>query len=218
MNASEKEQILTSLIQKLHDGVSEDLVKEEYLKYFPEAENAWEKSMKTRVPEIKKDSVVSSYQLERDPLVLLAEENGALRALLKNLYFDLSSERQDDVTFNMIDYEIHRLLSIRLHYEKIQSLLFPLLEERGVKNLKEVEEKENEVVSSLAELADADLKKEEIKEAVVKVLDQIESNIVYENHFLLPVLDGTLLEAQKEELLFKELEIGLTLLRGINIL
>lgn len=220
MESSEKEKILTELINKLHEGVPEEEVKKEFLHYFPNAEeNSWEKSLHAAVPELKNNTDITQYQMEKDPLVLLAEENGALRALIRNIQFDIQGKHNDEVYWNMISYEMERLSSIRYHYEKMQRLFIPLLKEKGVEDLDVVIEKENDVVSSIAELREERRYDEkDVKDRILELLSCIESNIVYENHFLLPILDGTFTEEEKIDLLLRELSIGLTLIRGVNIL
>lgn len=216
MNSAEKEKILSSLLHKLKNGVDEEEVRKEFEAYFPK-NDSWSQSSLAGVPNIKETSIV--YHTEKDPLVLLAEENGAFRALMKNIRFDLFSDKEDNVTREMLHYGVKRLTAIHLHYEKIQKVIFPELQKRDVSTLNEVKEKEDSIVLELQSLIkEKDLFTENNKERLVQILSDIEYNITYEHHFLFPILDGNLTKEEAMMMYVDELRIGLALVRERSIL
>lgn len=176
MNQQEIEKIKDEMRQKIKEGVDED---ELLLK------------MKEKYGDIllKNDvhKETSNYLEEENPLLLLAEENGALRALMKNIRFDFSSF--DDVSFHVLKEELKRLDQIRYHYLKIDEVLLYFLKDE--KKEKEIKVKEKNILNTLAHLNE-ELDIEKYKEDYLLLLDEIEKNIVYENHFLLPCLEERL--------------------------
>lgn len=177
MENMDKDKILEDMIRKLREGADEEEVKKEFVSVFGE-----DALMELYRKNQGKD-IYSSMEKD-DVLVLLAEENGALRALSKNILLDLETE--DDVSKNMLEDEMERLSQISLHFKKVNILLELLpcdMEEKKV-----ILEKEADIMSSLNRLHE---KKDFhlVNEEVPSLLQDIEEGIVRENHFLFPYLE-----------------------------
>jgi len=207
----EKAAILERLSQEAKHGKSAEELKKEFLFYFPEEEVAWEKSSKASLPSFQ-EIVSSSYDEEENPLVLMAEENGALRALSKNILLD--SKGEDEVAKKMLEEEFNRLSSLFLHYQKKEEILFPYLKKLGIEDLAERKKKDEENLSKIQELKRRIEKEEEVPVPEIRLLlDSLESVIVDENRFLLPVLDENLSEEELIEIKKEMDTIGYFLIR-----
>ena len=188
------------------------VLKEEFLSYFPEEEDAWEKSSKASLPSFQEIVSSSSYDEEENPLILMAEENGALRALSKNILLD--SKGEDEVAKKMLRDEFGRLSFLSLHYRKKEEILFPYLKKFGIEDLAERKKKDEENLSKIQELKRRIEKEEGAPIPEIRLLlDSLESVIVDENHFLLPVLDGNLSEEELSEIKKEMDTIGYFLIR-----
>ncbi len=176
MKSTEKEQIIDEFLLRLKNGEDESIVKADYEKNFG----------KISLPSHKEKNE-ENYLTEENPLLLLAEENGALRALNKNIRFDFQT--QDDFSASLLENEIKRLDQIKYHFEKIEKVLLPFLDD---------ETKKKEILSSERDILQkkTNLEKEERlfenKNGWLSLLDEIEENIVYENHFLFPLMEDRL--------------------------
>lgn len=196
MDSKTKEQILTELLNELKNGVNEEEVKKKYQSYFRDFEfsglDSWTQSAQVKVPTLKNETT-TRYE-DQNPLVLFAQENGALKALIENIYIDLKNE--DEVGRKMLIDEFLRLKQIRIHYQKKEAILFPFLEKCGVKTLSVVKQKDDEVLSLIEEINDLFKGHDphQYKDKIHQVTSLIFDTIAYENHFLLPVLDERLKE------------------------
>ena len=206
-----KEQEIKRLLQELKDGKDEKEVKKEFLALFKE--DNWTKSSKTPLPDLSTTKETLSYE-DDNPLVIFAEENGALRALLVNIRTDLSS--LDEVAVSMLDEELNRLSQIQIHYRKKEEILFPYLTKLDVKGLDQVKSKDEKVLEVLKNLSQSKDPYETKKEGILSLLRQIEENIAYENHFLLPILDDHLKEEELFDIILQSEEIGYCLIRYHN--
>ena len=208
----EKAAILERLSQEAKAGKSAEELKEEFLSYFPEEEDAWEKSSKASLPSFQEIVSSSSYDEEENPLILMAEENGALRALSKNILLD--SKGEDEVAKKMLRDEFGRLSFLSLHYRKKEEILFPYLKKFGIEDLAERKKKDEENLSKIQELKRRIEKEEGAPIPEIRLLlASLESVIVDENHFLLPVLDGNLSEEELSEIKKEMDTIGYFLIR-----
>lgn len=211
MEREEKEKIIQHLLEELKSGKSEEEVKKEYDSYFKE--DNWSLSSTVKTPKLEENLPTSSLFEEKNPLILLAEENGALRALSKTIKMDL--EREDEISKKMLVSSIERFLALTVHYEKMQKLIFPLLEKQGVKDIPYWVKRENDALISLKRIHkdiqgnNPFLYQNEIK----NFLEDVEKNIVYENRFFFPVLDDSLNEIELYELYLQERMIGFCLIR-----
>ncbi len=176
MKSTEKVQMIDDFLLRLKNGEDESIIMAEYEECFG----------KISLPSHKKKNE-GNYLAEENPLLLLAEENGALRALNKNIRFDFQT--QDDFSASLLENEIKRLDQIKYHFEKIGKVLLPFLDD---------ETKKKEILSSERDILQkkTNLEKEgrlfENKNGWLSLLDEIEENIVYENHFLLPLMEDRL--------------------------
>lgn len=176
MKNMENEQLIDEFLLRLKNGEDEDAVRNDYEKAFGKI------SLQSHV---KRNE--ANYLTEENPLLLLAEENGALRALKKNIRFDFST--QDELSLSLLKEEIARLDQIKYHFEKIEKVLLPFLDDETKK--KEILSREKKVLRRMTAL-----EKEENpfanQDEWLSLLDEIEANIVYENHFLLPLMEERL--------------------------
>lgn len=177
MENMDKDKILEDMIRKLREGADEEEVKKEFVSVFGED------ALKELYRKNQGKDIYSSMEKD-DVLVLLAEENGALRALSKNILLDLETE--DDVSKNMLEDEMERLSQISLHFKKVNILLELL--PCDMKEKKVILEEEADILSSLNRLHE---KKDFhlVSEEVPSLLQDIEEGIVRENHFLFPYLE-----------------------------
>ncbi len=176
MKSKKNEQLIDEFLLRLKNGEDEESVKADYEKAFGKASLQFH---------VKKEE--ENYLTEENPLLLLAEENGALRALNKNIRFDFQSE--DELSLSMLRDEIQRLDQIEYHFEKIENVLLLFLEDETKK--KEILSSEKNILQRKRNL---DLENDlfENKKEWLSLLDEIERNIVYENHFLLPLMEEKL--------------------------
>ncbi len=176
MKNLKNEQLIDEFLLRLKNGEDEETVRNDY-------EKAFEKT--SLQSHVKRNE--ENYLTEENPLLLLAEENGALRALKKNIRFDFST--QDDLSISLLKEEIARLDQIKYHFKKIENVLLPFLDDETKK--KEILSREKNILQRMTAL-----EKEENpfanKDEWLSLLDEIETNIVYENHFLLPLMEERL--------------------------
>lgn len=170
----EKIEIINHLLEELKSGKSEKEVKEEFIKEFSEEEYL-------SLMEKYKSYSFSIEKEQKNPLVYLAEENGALRALRKNILLELSYE---DFSKEHVRWATERLLQVKKHYAKIQNVLFPFLKGEWEEEKKVISFEEERVVSLLSKyLLSFDT------EILYDALLQLEKNIKKENHLLLPYFE-----------------------------
>ncbi len=210
MEKTEKEIVLERLMAELKAGKDEKEVREEYERLFPK-EDSWSLSSKSKVPETQHNNYTPLSE-EKNPLVLLAEENGAFRALMKTIRMDLMQE--DEVSRRMLVSSFERIQALSLHYEKMQKLVFPLLKQYGIENTEAFRENEDRILMNLKTtwklLKEGTKKEEDIR----KILDAIEANIVKENRFFLPVLEANMDEIALYEMYLQERMMGFALIRA----
>ena len=216
MNEKDKQNIIAELLQELKNGVPEEEVKKKYIAVFGndhfDGKDSWTLSAETKV---NKNNALEStgYQEDENPLILFAQENGALRALLDNVAIDI--ENEDEVGRRMLKDEFARLTKITNHYQKKEAFLFPLLEKLDVKTLADVHDKDEEVLSLIKELNEK-FKNDNphiYKDKISHVVSLIRENIVYENKFLLPILDEHLSDEELHALKIHFDLIGYCLIR-----
>ncbi len=176
MKNLKNEQLIDEFLLRLKNGEDEETVRNDYEKAFGKT------SLQSHVKRNEEN-----YLTEENPLLLLAEENGALRALKKNIRFDFST--QDDLSLSLLKEEIARLDQIKYHFKKIENVLLPFLDDETKK--KEILSREKNILQRMTAL-----EKEENpfanKDEWLSLLDEIETNIIYENHFLLPLMEERL--------------------------
>ncbi len=209
--SDEKRKEIEQMLKEMKVGKSEDEIKKEYEKLF--VRNNWETSSQAKVPQTE-NSTYRSLSDEKNPLVLLAEENGAFRALMKTIRMDLNQE--DRVSLSMLKDSLERIQILSLHYDKMQKLIFPLLEKYEVENLSLYIDKEEDVLLLLKKIKvknDASLSPFEYQDEIKEALDKMESNIVYENRFFFPVLEENMDEISLFELYLEERRMGFALIR-----
>lgn len=170
----EKIEIINHLLEELESGKTEEEVKDEFIKEFGEEEYL------SLMGEYKSYSLPVEKE-QKNPLVYLAEENGALRALKKNILLELSYE---DASKEHVRWATERLLQVKKHYAKIQNVLFPFLKGELKEEQTALFSEEEKVVSLLSNyLLSGDT------EILYDALFQLEKNIEKENHLLLPYLE-----------------------------
>ena len=197
MSKTEKQKILAKLLQDLKEGKDEEAVKKEYLAAFgkdslPDHKDNWTLSSTVKVPKLQSDEN-HSYE-EENPLVVFAQENGALKALLDNIAIDLNNSDDDPVGKKMLIDEFIRLSEIEIHFTKKHKILFEFLERLEVETLPEVQSKDEEILTLIKHLNQS-FKKDSpylYREEISHVTSLIREGISYENHFLLPILDERL--------------------------
>lgn len=211
MTSEEKETIYARLLAELKAGKSEEEVKKEFYEAFPE-QNPWNQS-KEEDKGSSSETPNTNY-LEENPLVVFAEENGALRALMKNIRIDMESK--DEVAKRMLLDELNRFGEIAIHYQKKEELLFPLLEKYSVDALEERKKEDDEVLllqkQNLASLKEGKIDKDRLHQ----LLQLTEKEITDENHFLLPILDEKMTEEELLALTLASDNIGYCLIRHPN--
>lgn len=97
--------LLTRLLEELERGVPEEQIRSEY-------DAAFGKGSLDRLLNPRKEG---TKRFDDNPLVLRAEENGAIRALRENRQKDRKSPK-DDFRIQILDEERKRLSGITLHY------------------------------------------------------------------------------------------------------
>ena len=183
-----KDSSFESYLKRLEQGENEDELKAQFLRDHPEYSlEDWALQLRK-----KQEREEDKY----NPLVLLASENGAFRALSRSILSEL--ETGDEVASNI------------LPFEKV-ALFFPELTKK-VRNKAVQHQKELEgMISPLLVLSGSELINR--NEEVETFLYTLENNICFENQVLLPELEEKL---SSEKLLFyyeKEMEIGFALIR-----
>lgn len=210
--SDERRKELEQMLKEMKESnKSNEEIMKEYEKLFQR--NNWETSSQTKVPVVEQNSY-SSLSDEKNPLVLLAEENGAFRALMKTIRIDLSHD--DAVSLSMLNDSLERIQILSLHYDKMQKLIFPLLDQYDVENLSSYIDKEEDVLMSLRKIKvknDAGISPFEYEEEIKETLDKIETNITYENRFFFPVLEENMDEISLYELYLEERQMGFALIR-----
>lgn len=136
----------------------------------------------------KENDTGDNYLETENPLLLLAEENGALRALMQNIVFDFSQD--DEVSKVVLDGSLARLSAFKNHYRKIDEVLLYFLHDE--KKADEFREEEKSVSDTYDELMKDVSDVFGHKKEWIQLLDMMEKNIIHENHFLLPRLEMTL--------------------------
>jgi DUF438 domain-containing protein len=200
MSETEKQKILAKLLQDLKEGKSEDEVKQEYLAHFGEdslkenGKDNWTLSSSVNVPKLQ-HTENHDYE-EENPLVVFAQENGALKALLDNIAIDLNNEANDQVGQRMLKDEFKRLSQIEIHFSKKHKILFEFLEKYEVETLTEVRSKDEEILRLIKDLNNQFENNNPYiyREEISHTTSLIREGIAYENHFLLPILDERLNE------------------------
>lgn len=210
--SDERRKELEQMLKEMKESnKSNEEIMKEYEKLFQR--NNWETSSQTKVPVVEQNSY-SSLSDEKNPLVLLAEENGAFRALMKTIRIDLSHD--DAVSLSMLNDSLERIQILSLHYDKMQKLIFPLLDQYDVENLSSYIDKEEDVLMSLRKIKvknDAGISPFEYEEEIKETLDKIETNITYENRFFFPVLEENMDEISLYELYLEERQMGFALIQ-----
>lgn len=119
--------LLTRLLEELERGVPEEQIRNEY-------DAAFGKGSLDRLLNPRKEG---TKRFDDNPLVLRAEENGAIRALRENRQKDRKSPK-DDFRIQILDEERKRLSGITLHYNKIKDLLLPLIQDLPQESKEEI--------------------------------------------------------------------------------
>ena len=175
--------LLTRLLEELERGVPEEQIRNEY-------DAAFGKGSLDRLLYPRKEG---TKRFDDNPLVLRAEENGAIRALRENRQKDRKSPK-DDFRIQILDEERKRLSGITLHYNKIKDLLLPLIQD--------LQESKEEIVSD-RDVALSDRKNfktrlkakdqgQTLDESFQKRISSLMICIHTENEYLLPLLDERL--------------------------
>ncbi len=210
--SDERRKELEQMLKEMKESnKSDEEIMKEYETFFQR--NNWLTSSQAKVPVVEKNSY-SSLSDEKNPLVLLAEENGAFRALMKTIRIDLSHD--DAVSLSMLKDSLERIQILSLHYDKMQKLIFPLLDKYDVENLFSYIDKEEDVLMSLRKIKvknDCGISPFEYEEEIKETLDKIETNITYENRFFFPVLEENMDEISLYELYLEERQMGFALIR-----
>ncbi len=108
--------LLNRLLEELESGVPEDRIREEYDAVF--GKGALDRLINPRMGGTKR--------FDENPLVLRAEENGAIRALRENRQKDRNGPK-DGLRVRRLNEEIGRLSGITLHYNKVKELILPMI-------------------------------------------------------------------------------------------
>ncbi len=204
----DKVEFLDHLLEELKKGKSEDEVKKEFLSRYPNEKNAWNLSSNVPYKVNNSEYSYSSLKDEKNPLVLLAEENGAFRALSQSIRIELNNN--DNESKSLITDYLERFRQINLHYKKIQNLLFPYLKTLDANALRSIKEKEDYITDELNEILQTN---EYSKDKILNVLNKTESNIIHENKFIYPLLEEELSSIELYEIYLKECEIGFSLIK-----
>lgn len=174
---------LTRLVRELEEGKDREAVLKEYGRIF--GKEAADKLLDPRKAGTK--------PYDGNPLVLRAEENGALRALLESIKKDFASEK-DSIRNKRLSDEFSRLQGLSLHYSKVKEMLLPLLSDLPMESKKEIIQDEEDAIelvrkcSSLLEKGD-DLIRAKTLPSLFSLLELNRKN---ENCYLLPLLDERL--------------------------
>lgn len=174
---------LTSLLEQKKSGVSDEEIIKEYDKEY--GEGSLEKLLDPRKEGTKRFS--------ENPLILLAEENGALKALLENRKRDLFGP-DDSVKESRLKDELFRLKGILLHYQKIKELILPLLPDLSDEAKSEILSDQKTSLDDINEFSKARKRKDtSLRERIFpSLVSSLSININTENEYLLPLLDERL--------------------------
>lgn len=201
---NDKEKYLDDLLQRLKNGESEEEIYKDLLNRYP------------TLGKKDKNSEDNSNYTDMNPLMIFAQENGAIRALIHNITRDINED--DEVSKRILTDEMNRLSNILLHYKKKEMILFPFLKKLNVETLDEVKSKDDIVLLTLNNI-NINIKKNGIKfyyEDIKKLLNLIEENISYENKFLLPILDEHLSDSELSEIESYSDKLGYAFIRYKN--
>ncbi len=176
-------EILSSLLKELSEGKAEKEVRKEF-------EDAFGKKALDKLVDPRKEG---AKRFSENPLRLMAEENGALKALRQSLEKDFFSPH-DNIRSSRLKDELSRLSSLSLHYDKVKELLFPLLPDLPKEGKEERRKDEKDalflVKTRKAAIEERDEGKR--KETLPLLLQALDRNRKNENGYLLPLLDERL--------------------------
>lgn len=187
-----KEQIfINNLLKRINNGESKEKLEKEYYEIINE----------------KEDSKSLTYS--NNPLILLAEENGAIRALKESINFECTNNEMDEISNSLLHIYLNRLSDIKLHYDKIQALVVNRLDKYYIIPKGNIKSNEEKVIETLKYLTsfEGNYNKEEIQ-LIKSVLEQIEEIIDYENNILLPLLDELISDDELLNMYIEEFSMG----------
>ncbi len=176
--------LLSRLLEELESGVPEYRIREEY-------DAAFGKGALDRLINPRKEG---TKRFDENPLVLRAEENGAIRALRENRQKDRNGPK-DGLRIQRLNDEIGRLSGITLHYNKVKELILPLISDLDQKAKDEIVsdrdialDNRNDFSSALA----GSQSEQAIKDCFKKRVSSLSICIRTENEYLYPLLDERL--------------------------
>lgn len=178
--------LLTRLLEELERGVPEEQIRSEY-------DAAFGKGSLDRLLNPRKEG---TKRFDDNPLVLRAEENGAIRALRENRQKDRKSPK-DDFRIQILDEERKRLSGITLHYNKIKELLLPLIQDLPKESKEEIVSDRDIALSDRKNFQTRLKAKDQghaLDESFQKRISSLTICIHTENEYLLPLLDERLNE------------------------
>ena len=176
--------LLTRLLEELERGVPEEQIRSEY-------DAAFGKESLDRLLNPRKEG---TKRFDDNPLVLRAEENGAIRALRENRQKDRKSPK-DDFRIQILDEERKRLSGITLHYNKIKDLLLPLIQDLPQESKEEIVSDRDVALSDRKNFKTRLKAKDQgqtLDESFQKRISSLMICIHTENEYLLPLLDERL--------------------------
>lgn len=198
---SEKIKYLEDIIEQIKAGKDIEEAKKEFYKKYPE---------ELKANSISDHKIYKDYIEDHNPLVLLAMENSALRALLHSLRQDINYF--DELGKKMIPELLERLNTISIHYKKIEKLIVPELIKYDYKETEDIIKEDKRILEVISSFRNKNIEEED-RTPLLNLLEDIEQMIVKENHILLPILDERLNEDQLLQLYFDECEIGFCLIK-----
>lgn len=176
--------LLTRLLEELERGVPEEQIRSEY-------DAAFGKGSLDRLLNPRKEG---AKRFDDNPLVLRAEENGAIRALRESRQKDRKSPK-DDFRIQILDEERKRLSGITLHYNKIKDLLLPLIQDLPQESKEEIVSDRDVALSDRKNFKTRLKAKDQgqtLDESFQKRISSLMICIHTENEYLLPLLDERL--------------------------
>lgn len=176
--------LLTRLLEELERGVPEEQIRSEY-------DAAFGKGSLDRLLNQRKEG---AKRFDDNPLVLRAEENGAIRALRESRQKDRKSPK-DDFRIQILDEERKRLSGITLHYNKIKDLLLPLIQDLPQESKEEIVSDRDVALSDRKNFKTRLKAKDQgqtLDESFQKRISSLMICIHTENEYLLPLLDERL--------------------------
>lgn len=176
--------LLTRLLEELERGVPEEQIRSEY-------DAAFGKGSLDRLLNPRKEG---AKRFDDNPLVLRAEENGAIRALRESRQKDRKSPK-DDFRIQILDEERKRLSGITLHYNKIKDLLLPLIQDLPQESKEEIVSDRDVALSDRKNFKTRLKAKDQgqtLEESFQKRISSLMICIHTENEYLLPLLDERL--------------------------